>query len=97
MSKKKTFGTNLVEMKHKDFEETSHVVESAFRNVWSKRGWTLVEDEGSKESDAERTELQVVEGELPESATTSADAPKPSEPAKLTALKAANTPKKEQG
>jgi hypothetical protein len=46
---KKTFGTNLVEMQKGDAK--SHVVESAFRNVWSKRGWTLVEDEGSKENE----------------------------------------------
>lgn len=86
---KRTFGTNLVEIKNDKTDETTHVVRSAFERVWSKRGWTLVEDEGSEEQQVE------VAGELPESVSTPAEAPKPTEPVKLTALKTAQ--KKEQG
>jgi hypothetical protein len=86
---KRTFGTNLVEIKNDETGESTNVVRSAFERVWSKRGWTLVEDEGSKEQQVE------VAGELPESVSTPAEAPKPTEPVKLTALKTAQ--KKEQG
>lgn len=91
---KRTFGTNLVEIKNEKTDETSHVVKSAYDRVWSKRGWTLVEDEGSK---ADEQQVEVVEGQLPESVTTPAEAPKPSEPAKLAALKTVPAQKKEQG
>lgn len=47
---KRIFGTEQVEIKHEETGDTTHVVRSAFENVWSKRGWTLVEDEGSKEA-----------------------------------------------
>lgn len=92
MSKKRTFGTNLVEIENKEQNLKSHVVRSAFDNVWSKRGWTLVETEGSKEG--EKDEAPQTEGNVT-GLVQPVESPKADESARLAALKTA--PKKEQG